>query len=69
MMASIRIGRKLIVCDGEIPNNCRSQPHWKTATSAPNAANADSRNPASDLIGTRMVRNASVRRARPRSRG
>ena len=45
-----------------MPNTFSPQPHWNTATCAPNAANTDSRNPRIDLIGTRIVRNAKVSR-------
>ena len=67
MMASMMIGRKLMVSDGVMPKRFWPQPHWNTATCAPKAAATDSRKPMIDLIGTRMVRKANVSRmnARP----
>ena len=62
MIASMMMGRKLTVWVGTMPNRVLPQPHWNTATCAPNAANTDSRNPMIDLIGTRIVRNAKVSR-------
>src|ERR1019366_7050046 len=67
MIASMMIGRKLIVSAGVMPKMCSPQPHWNIATCAPSAAAIESRKPRIDLIGTRIVRNANVSRmnARP----
>ncbi len=66
MIASMMIGRKLIVSLGVMPNKCLPQPHWNIATCAPRAAAIESRKPRIDLIGTRMVRNANVSRTNAR---
>src|SRR3982750_350439 len=61
-------GRKLIT--GPVagtPSRSPNQPHWKTATTAPNEAATESRNPMAALTGTRIERNTSRSRisARP----
>ncbi len=43
------------------PNTSASQPHWKTATTAPSAAATESRKPRAALSGTRTERNTSIR--------
>lgn len=52
------MGMKLTIGAGAaaIPN----QPHWKTATSAPNIAETDSRYPRVALIGTKIERKAKT---------
>src|ERR1700746_940074 len=55
MIASMMIGRKLIVCAGVMPKMCWPQPHWNIATCAPSAAAIESRKPRIDVIGTRIM--------------
>jgi len=60
-----KIGRKLMI--GPVwltPSRSAAQPHWKTATTAPNVAAMLSRNPAAALIGTNTDRNTSMSRNR-----
>ena len=58
-------GRKLIT--GPVvgtPSRSPNQPHWKTATTAPNEAATDSRKPSAALTGTRIERKTSSSRTR-----
>ncbi len=49
------------------PKRSASQPHWKTATTAPSAPSTDSRKPSAALSGTRIERKTTIssRKARP----
>jgi hypothetical protein len=58
-----KMGRKLMM--GPVwstPSRSAAQPHWKTATTAPNVAAMLSRKPAAALTGTRIDRNTSISR-------
>ena len=43
------------------PNSEPSQPHWKTATTAPRAATTESRKPRAAFSGTRTERKTTIR--------
>ncbi len=49
------------------PKTSASQPHWKTATTAPSAADTESRKPSAAFSGTRIERKTSIsrRKAKP----
>ncbi|CAM5675914.1 hypothetical protein SALBM135S_10130 [Streptomyces alboniger] len=64
----MKIGIMLMIGPGwSTPTMSASQPHWKTATTAPSAAATESRKPSAAFSGTRIERKTSIRstNARP----